>query len=128
MYDWAMIAVIALSLLLERAAAPQGDLANCQFEAPCELKGRLHFTHGVPYSGASVTTTDGTCVPVAAPPQVMRSYKRWEGREIVVSGIMLKRGDESPPTISTLYKDRWLVVWTCPPGPGVLYATELKRR
>lgn len=121
-----MIALMAAALMM--VGEPSSEVfAGRRVGASCLLRGTLHFSLGVPYSGASVTTANGICVPVAAPPAVMQSHKRWEGRQVVVKGPMLERSGEEETVLSTRYKDRWLVIGTCPPGPAVLYATELRR-
>jgi hypothetical protein len=123
-----MRGLIRLAVLAAFAPGPgQADVLACHLNASCEVRGRLHIQYNGPeLSDASIQRSDGTCVPVALPLEILKRWRKWRDRPVVVAGDTLARVGRNPPIVSTEYRDRWIVDGMCSADePILLYARQV---
>lgn len=109
------------------ASNPHARLMNnCDVERRCELEGNLTIISGYPYISAQITTSDGQCIPLVIDRETASESDGWDERVGQVSGVLLRRGDESVNIPSIQYRDRILASGACPPGPYVLYVETIQ--
>jgi hypothetical protein len=101
--------------------------STCAVDATCSVTGRLDIFPGAPASGAAITRDDGSCMPVALPPEILKNRAGWDGMSVVVTGPVLQRAGEQVEVTSVRYRDRLLASGMCPPGEMVLYGERVVR-
>lgn len=99
---------------------------ECAVGQTCELFGTLNIFRGVPASGANIER-DGYCLPVALPPSVVRAWKDWNGKKVLVSAHGLQRSHEGPEIAFVDYQGRNLASGMCPAGEVVAYASRVRK-
>jgi len=100
-------------------------LIDCAVGHKCQLVGILNIFQGVPASGATLEW-NGKCIPVALAPSVIRDWKYWNGKKVIVLAQGMQRAREEPEVAFVEYQDRKLASGMCAEGEIVAYADSVK--
>ena len=108
-------------LLLPHSAL--ADASACEIGAACTVQGVLRI-FVTPPAPTAILETEGTCVPLALPPEVLADPKRWTDRLVTIVGLAHAHG-AADGVISYQLEGRNVTGSVCRASPIVLFVSEL---
>ena len=125
---------LVLILLATSACAPKtfdrlvlrDERIGCAPNAACELGGVIQLQ--ILPGDSSVATIDqarSSCVPLLVDAAVFRSARRWNDKNVRVTGTALPKVQSDEDTVLLQYRDRWLQPFVCGDSEIVLYVDRI---
>lgn len=100
-----------------------GNFDACVVGKECTVQGRLSLHAGQPPAWVALLEAGDECAKLALPDDFYRDKKKWDGKEITVTGHAFEQPgfDESKGILTLWYteKDRKLALGMCDSGPGI---------
>lgn len=99
----------------------------CRPDQPCELTGTVMIVPRAANRSLATLTQGGTaCLPLLLSDKLYTTWRRYDGKQVRVTGTALERGSMSSSDIDQVqYRDRWLSPHICGESALALYVDEI---
>lgn len=107
------------------AGGPVPGAGVCAPNRPCQLAGMLILEHRSGDNSWAALYSGEACAPLLLPASTYDAWRRWNNKQVRVSGTALARGPDSPEILLLQYRDRWLSPSICSESRLALYVDSL---